>query len=279
MPIDLRNLFIGLQKQLEVHLETEREIVAPPGAKGATAEANWKAMLDDHLPSRYQVSKAFVIDSSGGLSEEIDLVIHDRQYSPLLFNRDGALYVPAESVYAVLEVKQELDKGTVEYAGNKAGSVRALKRTSVPVPHAGGVFEPRKPFEILAGIVALESSWKPPFGDSLGLLLQSEDRDSHDPCHQRAHDDASKEQPEDGVAQPTDRGGHDLADLVLRYPTQDTPLPRREGGAGPHHLLPLLIGPGHEARGSLPCLRRDRYTAGAGEHLRKRPIGCGHRPP
>jgi len=172
MPIDLRTLFVGLHKQLEVHLQTEREIVAHPGAKGATAETNWKAMLDDHLPSRYQVSKAFVIDCDGGVSEEIDLVIHDRQYSPLLFNRDGALYVPAESVYAVLEVKQELDKGTVEYAGKKAASVRALRRTSVPVPHAGGVFEPRKPFEILAGIVALESSWKPPFGDSLLDLLR-----------------------------------------------------------------------------------------------------------
>lgn len=178
MPIDLRSLFIGLQKQLEVHLQTEREIVAHPGAKGATAEANWKAMLDDHLPSRYQVSKAFVIDSLGGMSQEIDLVIHDRQYSPLLFNRDGALYVPAESVYAVLEVKQELDKGTVEYAGNKAASVRALKRTSTPVPHAGGVFEPRKPLEILAGIDALESSWKPPFGDSLLVLLRGSSQEA-----------------------------------------------------------------------------------------------------
>lgn len=166
------------QKQLETHLQTEREIVAHPGAKGAMAEANWKAILDDHLPSRYEVSKAFVIDSCGGLSEEIDLVIHDRQYSPLLFNRDGALYIPAESVYAILEVKQELDKGAVAYAGEKAASVRALKRTSAPVPHAGGVFEPRTPSEILAGIVALESSWKPPFGDSLLDLLRRSTRET-----------------------------------------------------------------------------------------------------
>ena len=115
-----------------MHLQTEREIVTHPGAKGATAETNWKAMLDDHLPSRNQVSKAFVIDSGGGLSEEIDLVIHDRQYSPLLFNRDGALYVPAESVYAVLEVKQEVDKGTVEYAGKKAASVVRSRGRAYP---------------------------------------------------------------------------------------------------------------------------------------------------
>jgi hypothetical protein len=176
MPIDLRSLFISLQKQLEVHLQTEREIGTHPGAKGANAEVNWKAMLDDHLPSRYRVPKGFVIDSAGGVSEEIDLVVYDRQYSPLLFNRDGILYIPAESAYAVLEVKQQLDKGTVEYASKKAASVRALTRTSVPVPHAGGVYEPRKLFEILAGIVALESSWKPPFGESLRDVLRGSTR-------------------------------------------------------------------------------------------------------
>ena len=167
MPIDLLTLFIGLQRQLEVHLQTERRIGTHPGAKGAGAEVNWKAMLDDHLPSRYRVSKGFVIDSRGGLSDEIDLVVFDRQYSPLLFNRDGVLYIPIESVYAVLEVKQQLDKATVDYAGRKAASVRALERTSVPVPHAGGVYRPRDLFGIIAGVLTLESGWKPPLGDPL----------------------------------------------------------------------------------------------------------------
>jgi hypothetical protein len=171
MPIDLRSLFVSLQQQLEVHLQTERRVSTHPGAKGDSAELNWKALLDDHLPSRYRVAKGFVIDSHGGVSDEIDLVVYDRQYSPLLFNRDGVLYVPAESVYAVLEVKQQLDKGTVDYAGRKAASVRALTRTSVPVPHAGGVYEPRALFRIIAGVVALESSWNPPMGEPLVRVL------------------------------------------------------------------------------------------------------------
>lgn len=158
--IDLGRLFGGLQKQLEAKLKISREGVQHPGAKGQASEFNWVAMLSDYLPSRYQVSSAFVLDCEGTLSEQIDIVIHDRQYSTLLFNEAGVRYIPAESVYAVLEVKQQVDKGLFEYASGKAASVRKLKRTSTVIPHAGGVYKPRELFPILAGIVCLGSGWK-----------------------------------------------------------------------------------------------------------------------
>lgn len=50
--------------------------------------------------------------------------------------------------------------------------MRALTRTSVSVPHAGGVYEPRNLLEILARIVALESLRKPPFGEPLRDVLR-----------------------------------------------------------------------------------------------------------
>jgi len=167
MTIDLRRLFLSLQSQLVATLEAGRKVISHPGAKGEAAELRWREMLADHLPSRYQVSKAFVIDAHGSLSDQIDVVVHDRQYSPLLFNQDGALYVPAESVYAVFEVKQELNREAVEYSGSKAASVRRLRRTSAAIPHAGGTFAPRPVFPILAGILCLDSSWNPPLGTAL----------------------------------------------------------------------------------------------------------------
>ena len=97
-------------------------------------------MFNDHLPIRYRTEKSFVVDSKGRLSDQIDAVIFDGQYSPLVLNHAGLLYVPAESVYAVFEVKQTLSKAHVEYAGDKARSVRRLERTSVPIHHAGGVY-------------------------------------------------------------------------------------------------------------------------------------------
>ncbi len=178
MAIDLKKLFQGLQIQLEASLRAAREVIAHPGAKGEASELNWLRMLTDHLPARYHVSKAFVIDSAAQISDQVDIVIYDHQYSPLLFKQDGALFVPAESVYAVFEVKQELNKENIAYAGAKTASVRRLRRTSVPIPHAGGTFSPRQHFPILAGILSLDSTWKPPLGDSLTQALQALSKDA-----------------------------------------------------------------------------------------------------
>ena len=49
----------------------------------------------------------------------------------------GKMIGTLEAHRAVLEVKQVVDSEELLYAGNKAGSVRRLRRTSVPIPHAG----------------------------------------------------------------------------------------------------------------------------------------------
>jgi hypothetical protein len=176
----LPEMFASLQSLLTSKLEAGRDIIKHPGAKGAASELHWLEMLGA-LPGRYAVAKAFVVDSTGASSDELDLVIFDKQYSPLLFHLGESLYISAESVYAVLEVKQELSKDNIRYAGAKAASVRRLKWTSAPIPHAGGTFEPKMPFPILAGIVALDSSWSPPLGDALlealGALTEPEHLD------------------------------------------------------------------------------------------------------
>lgn len=75
-----------------------------------------------------------------------------------------------------LRVKQNLDKAHIEYAGAKAASVRRLHRTSARIAHAGGQFQPREPFPIIAGILTYQSSWRPPFSDTLKTVLQSQSK-------------------------------------------------------------------------------------------------------
>lgn len=171
--VELRQIFLGLQEQMIAALKTSKVNIGHPGTKGDATELCWLEMLQTYLPKRYQAEKAIALDCNGQVSEQIDIIVFDRQYSPFLLKQAGAIYVPAESIYAVIEVKQNLGKGELEYAGSKAASVRRLHRTHAPIYHAGGVIkDTKKPFDIAAGLVALSSEWNPPFGESFEKAMQ-----------------------------------------------------------------------------------------------------------
>jgi hypothetical protein len=151
--VNIRDIFLGLQKQMMSKLSVNMKILTHPVAKGDSSEAEWIKMLCSYLPSRYCVDRAFVIDCEGNVSEQIDIVIYDRHYSPFILRQQGSTYIPAESIYAVIEVKPTLNKRNIQYASDKASSVRRLKRTTASIVHAGGTIKkPKKPFFILAGI-------------------------------------------------------------------------------------------------------------------------------
>ncbi len=157
--VDLREIFLGLQRQMRAKLSLNKKILTHPVSKGDASELEWLDMLGSYLPARYKAEKAFVIDCEGKVSDQIDIVIFDRHYSPFLLRQNGATYVPAESVYAVIEVKPTLNPASIKYTANKASSVRRLKRTSAPIIHAGGkIDKTKKPFEILAGLLTINGS-------------------------------------------------------------------------------------------------------------------------
>ena len=146
-------------------LKANRATIGHAVTKGAVTELQWLATLKKYLPERYCADSAFVLDAGGRISQQIDVVIYDRHYSPFLFHEEGVKYVPAESVYAVMEIRQHMDASELAYAGEKAASVRRLRRTSVPITHAGGQFPPKDPPPILAGLLTLNSRLKPAFGE------------------------------------------------------------------------------------------------------------------
>lgn len=176
--IDMLALFKGMQSQMESTLVLGRASISHPGEMGEAAEESWRKWLRAYLPKRYRVDKAFVIDSEGNISDQIDIVIYDGQYSYFVFQHEQVIYIPAESVYAVIEVKQMLNKQYIDYAGDKAASVRQLKRTSIEIPFVGGIYRPKPLHKILAGIIAIESDWKDPLGNSLKNNLKNRD-DNH----------------------------------------------------------------------------------------------------
>jgi hypothetical protein len=157
----------GLHDEIQQKLATARKSFGHTTTKGNASENVWLELLKMYLPHRYQAETAHVVDSKGDFSEQIDIVVFDRQYSPFIFRFQGQTIVPAESVYAAFEAKQSINAGEVGYAQKKVASVRRLHRTSLPIPSAGGIL-PAKPLQhIIGGLVTFESDWDPALGKTL----------------------------------------------------------------------------------------------------------------
>ncbi len=170
----LSELLADLHDDIQQRLAIARKAFGHPTTKGDASQNVWLELLQTYLPLRYRVDKAHVVDSNGTFSEQIDVVIFDRQYTPFIFNYENQIIIPAESVYAAFEAKQSINAGEVEYAQKKVASVRRLRRTSLPIPYAGGTY-PAKPLpHIFGGLLSFESDWKPALGQPLMDALVSE---------------------------------------------------------------------------------------------------------
>ena len=167
----LSKLLAGLHDDIQQKLKIVREGLGHPVTKGDASETIWLELLQTYLPKRYQAATAHVVDSKGVFSDQIDVVVFDRQYSPFIFQYQGQTIIPAESVYAVFEAKQAINAGQVGYAQNKVASVRRLHRTSLPIPYAKGTYPPKPLIPILGGILTFESDWSPTFGKPLSNAL------------------------------------------------------------------------------------------------------------
>ncbi len=165
--IDVRELFLDQQKEMITNLEKIRKhTINHAPTTGDASEGAWAEWLRNYLPNRYNVDRAIVVSSEGFESDAIDIVIYDQQYSPFVWFQEGIKKIPAESVYAVIECKQDISKGQIEYASDKAKSVRELFRTVAPVVDRGESYTPPPLFEILAGVITLENTWADTIKDS-----------------------------------------------------------------------------------------------------------------
>lgn len=174
--MNLSELFHGLQAEMLATLGILE--ISHPTAKGDFCELNWLKFFQEKLPRRYQAEKAFVVDSKGYISDAIDIIIFDNHFSPFLLNKNGVKYIPAESVYAVFEVKQDLNPSNLRYAMAKANSVRSLYRTTMPINNAGKIQEPKEPQEIFAGILTSRVKWTKNYETHLRKNTKTSDKNS-----------------------------------------------------------------------------------------------------
>lgn len=173
--INIQKLFSALDEEMRLKLSSKIDEIYHPTAKGDESELNWIGLLRAYLPERYKVDSGFVVDHSGSISEQIDIIVYDRHFTPFIFRGENVVYIPAEGVYAVFEVKPHFDKTNYNYAIKKLKSVKELKRTSASFAHILGK-DKKELFDIIGGILTEENKSKKCFnelgaGSGLSIIL------------------------------------------------------------------------------------------------------------
>lgn len=77
---------------------------------GVLTEEIVRSFLKNHLPILVNVEQGFIINSSGKLSKQCDIIIYDSQSFAPLYRVNDIVVVPSESVIAVIEVKTTISK-------------------------------------------------------------------------------------------------------------------------------------------------------------------------
>ncbi len=114
-----------------------------PSAVGAAMEKATRGQLEQILPRGIGVGSGFVIDSNGGTSRQVDIVLYERDICPIfsINNTPETTYYPCEGVIAVGEIKSILDKNSLDDSFKKIESVKRLVRSkifhSIPAPETG----------------------------------------------------------------------------------------------------------------------------------------------
>lgn len=105
-----------------------------PGLVGSARETPLRKRLEHLLPEGIAVGSGCVIDSRGGTSRQMDVVLYEKHLCPVYsINDDPATtYYPCEGVIAVGEIKSEMASRDLEDAFAKIASVKELRRYTPP---------------------------------------------------------------------------------------------------------------------------------------------------
>lgn len=95
---------------------------------GSNREDLVEQFLIEHLPNRFGVSTGLIISYDGKFSNQADLVVVDNQNNAPLYPQSRNKLWPVESVYALIEVKTQLNQGELDDCIKKGQRFKSLKR-------------------------------------------------------------------------------------------------------------------------------------------------------
>ena len=101
-----------------------------PGLVGGAMEVSVREQLEQILPRGIAVGSGCVIDSDGNTSQQIDVILYERDICPVFSvnNTPETTYYPCEGVIAIGEIKSLLGSKELADSFAKIASVKRLRR-------------------------------------------------------------------------------------------------------------------------------------------------------
>lgn len=99
-----------------------------PAEFGIYREKIIKHLIQPFLPSRLAIGTGFIITSKNETSTQCDLIIYDKDNTPVIENEEQRFF-PIECVVGVIEVKSRLDKSKLKEALIKLSEIKKLRES------------------------------------------------------------------------------------------------------------------------------------------------------
>jgi len=126
----LQIIFQGLSQKLQADFELLSSQFSHSLSTGEAREFVLKELLRQYLPAKLGAEKGIIISSVENElpSKQIDIIIYDKLNTPVLYNVENLRIFPIEGVYAVIEVKSNLDSKTFKNAIENVRSVKKMTK-------------------------------------------------------------------------------------------------------------------------------------------------------
>ena len=113
-----------------VFVDEEGKLIHP-GEFGMYRERIVSDLLKPFLPTRLAIGTGFIITHNNNISTQCDLIIYDREHTPVIENSEQRFF-PVECVVGVIEVKSKLTKADLATALRKLADIKRLRKDIEP---------------------------------------------------------------------------------------------------------------------------------------------------
>jgi len=128
--MNLPEIFDEVAERMRLDLRMPRKAIEHHGLKGEAFENTFREFLRQYIPSSLDVSTGFLVDSTGEISKQLDVIISDAAKTPIFYYSGKIRVIPVECAYAVIEVKANLNSCELNKCFENMKSVRSLKKTA-----------------------------------------------------------------------------------------------------------------------------------------------------